>query len=95
MDAFHQKLARIAFDASDELGLVLAGGYAISAHHLTSRPSRDLDFATTSTLPLDVITDRLAASTAAPATTFRSSKRLRRWPASRSTMAITAAKSTC
>lgn len=60
MDPFHQQLARIAFDASDDLGLVLAGGYAISAHHLTSRPSRDLDFATASALPLDVITDRLA-----------------------------------
>ncbi|MFI7546287.1 nucleotidyl transferase AbiEii/AbiGii toxin family protein [Actinoplanes sp. NPDC049599] len=57
MDPFHQRLARTAFDASDDLGLVLAGGYAISAHHLTSRPSRDLDFATMSTLPLDVITD--------------------------------------
>lgn len=61
MDPFHQELARIAFEASDDLGLVLAGGYAISAHRLTSRPSRDLDFATASTLPLDVITDRLAS----------------------------------
>ena len=61
MDPFHQQLARIALDASDDLGLVLAGGYAISAHHLTSRPSRDLDFATVSALPLDVITDRLAS----------------------------------
>lgn len=60
MDPFHQQLARIAFEAAEDFGLVLAGGYAISAHHLTSRPSRDLDFATVSTLPLDVITDRLA-----------------------------------
>ncbi|GAA2605440.1 nucleotidyl transferase AbiEii/AbiGii toxin family protein [Paractinoplanes durhamensis] len=60
MDPFHQQLARIAFAASEDLGLVLAGGYAISAHQLTSRPSRDLDFATVSTLPLDVITDRLS-----------------------------------
>ena len=54
--------ARIAFDASGNLGLVLAGGYAISAHHLTTRPSRDLDFATVSALPLDVITDRLGGA---------------------------------
>jgi hypothetical protein len=95
VDPFHQQLARIAFDASDDLGLVLAGGYAISAHQLTSRPSRDLDFATVSTLPLDVITDRLGDVTAPPATTFRSSKRLRRWPASRSTTGTSDAKSTC
>jgi len=31
----------VAFGAGDELGLVLAGGYAVSAHHLTDRPSRD------------------------------------------------------
>ena len=60
MDPFHERLARIAFESGGDLGLVLAGGYAISAHHLTSRPSRDLDFATLSTLPLGVITDRLA-----------------------------------
>jgi hypothetical protein len=60
MDPFHESLARIAFAASDDLGLVLAGGYAISAHRLTSRPSRDIDFATMSTLPLAVVTDRLA-----------------------------------
>jgi hypothetical protein len=28
METFHRRLARIAFDAGDELGLVLAGGYA-------------------------------------------------------------------
>jgi hypothetical protein len=60
VDPFHESLARIAFAASGDLGLVLAGGYAISAHRLTSRPSRDIDFATVSTLPLAVITDRLA-----------------------------------
>lgn len=69
MDPFHQQLARIAFDASDDLGLVLAGGYAISAHQLTSRPSRDPDFATVSTLPLDVITDRLRRWPASRSTT--------------------------
>ena len=59
MDWLHQRLARIAFDAGDDLGLVLAGGYAISAHRLTERPSRDLDLATASRLPLDEITNRL------------------------------------
>jgi Nucleotidyl transferase AbiEii toxin, Type IV TA system len=60
VDRLHERLARIAFNAGDELGLVLAGGYAISAHQLTERPSRDLDLATASPLPLGAITDRLA-----------------------------------
>jgi hypothetical protein len=61
VDLFHERLARIAFGAGEQLGLVLAGGYAISAHGLTSRPSRDLDFATSSELSLDLVTERLAA----------------------------------
>lgn len=60
MEDFHRTLARIGFDAGDDLGLVLAGGYAISQYGLTSRPSRDVDFATASPLPLPQITDRLA-----------------------------------
>jgi hypothetical protein len=62
METFHQRLARIAFDAGDELGLVLAGGYAVSAHRLTDRPSRDLDFATASPLNLPDVTNRLSAA---------------------------------
>ena len=61
MDTFHQQLARIAFDAAADLGLMLAGGYAIRAHGLTSRPSRDLDFVTRSPLPQAEVTERLAA----------------------------------
>ena len=60
MEDFHTELARVAFNAGDELGLVLAGGYAIRAHELTERPSRDLDFATAAAMGLDEITARLA-----------------------------------
>jgi hypothetical protein len=60
VDSFHRRLARLALTADDDLGLMLAGGYAISAHGLTSRPSQDLDFATRSLLPMDQVTDRLA-----------------------------------
>src|SRR5262245_21836686 len=60
MDDLHRTIAQIGFDAGDDLGLVLAGGYAISQYGLTSRPSRDVDFATASPLPLPQVTDRLA-----------------------------------
>jgi hypothetical protein len=60
MDDFHRKLAQIGFDAGDDLGLVLAGGYAIAQYDLTSRPSQDVDFATASALALPQIVDRLA-----------------------------------
>ncbi|RZU49514.1 nucleotidyltransferase AbiEii toxin of type IV toxin-antitoxin system [Krasilnikovia cinnamomea] len=58
MEELHLRLARIGFEAGEDLGLVLAGGYAISAHQLTSRPSRDIDFATAAAMPLRALHDR-------------------------------------
>jgi hypothetical protein len=60
VDDFHRRLAQIGFAAGDDLGLVLAGGYAIAQYDLTSRPSQDVDFATASALSLPQITNRLA-----------------------------------
>ncbi|WP_346536463.1 nucleotidyl transferase AbiEii/AbiGii toxin family protein [Micromonospora sp. DPT] len=60
MDEAHQRLLRVGFAAGDDLGLVLAGGYALSAHNLLSRPSRDIDFATATALPLQAVAARLA-----------------------------------
>jgi hypothetical protein len=62
VDDFHRLLAQIGFHAGDDLGLVLAGGYAIAEYDLTSRPSRDVDFATASPLPLPQIADQLAGA---------------------------------
>ncbi|MFF3856333.1 nucleotidyl transferase AbiEii/AbiGii toxin family protein [Micromonospora sp. NPDC002575] len=52
-------MLRIGFDAGDDLGLVLAGGYAMCAHELVSRPSQDIDFATASALPLSTVVSGL------------------------------------
>ncbi|MER7458281.1 nucleotidyl transferase AbiEii/AbiGii toxin family protein [Micromonospora sp. NPDC126480] len=60
MDELHRRLLHIGFAAGTELGLVLAGGYALAAHELTNRPSRDIDFATATPLPLPVVAERLA-----------------------------------
>ncbi|MFI7212170.1 hypothetical protein [Micromonospora maritima] len=62
MDDLHARLLRVGFRAGDELGLVLAGGYALVAHDLVRRPSRDIDFATATGLPLPVVAARLAAA---------------------------------
>jgi hypothetical protein len=60
MDELHRRLLRIGFDAGPELGLVLAGGYALVAHDLVERPSQDIDFATATSLPLPDVAARLA-----------------------------------
>jgi len=62
MQELHRRLLKIGFEAGDDLALVLAGGYALAAHELIDRPSRDVDFATSSPLPLDQIVLRLAAA---------------------------------
>lgn len=60
MDALHRRLLEIGFAAGDDLGLVLAGGYAMCAHELVNRPSQDIDFATATALPLPDVVIRLA-----------------------------------
>ncbi|MEU9741647.1 nucleotidyl transferase AbiEii/AbiGii toxin family protein [Micromonospora chersina] len=60
MDTLHRRLLGIGFAAGDDLGLVLAGGYAMCAHELVNRPSQDIDFATATALPLPTVVARLA-----------------------------------
>jgi hypothetical protein len=62
MEELHERLLRIGFEAGSELGLVLAGGYALAAHDLVDRPSQDIDLATGTALPMPHIVERLAAA---------------------------------
>lgn len=47
MDAFHERLARVAPARAAMYGFCLAGGYAVQAHGLLERPSEDIDLFTT------------------------------------------------
>ncbi|MFI6162161.1 nucleotidyl transferase AbiEii/AbiGii toxin family protein [Micromonospora haikouensis] len=71
MEELHRQLLRIGFAAGDDLGLVLAGGYAMCAHELVSRPSQDIDFATASALPLSTVVSRLADAEHRPRSRLR------------------------
>jgi hypothetical protein len=46
MEARHRVLAEIALAAAGSYGLALAGGYAVRAHGIGSRPSGDVDLFT-------------------------------------------------
>jgi hypothetical protein len=48
---YHQRLAKVALDAIEKYGFVLAGGYAISANGMGNRPSSDVDLFTNSGSP--------------------------------------------
>ncbi|GGO05880.1 hypothetical protein GCM10010116_11540 [Microbispora rosea subsp. aerata] len=48
MDDFHRRLAGIALTAAANHGFALAGGYAVQAHGVLTRPSEDIDLFTSS-----------------------------------------------
>ncbi|GIH70621.1 nucleotidyl transferase AbiEii/AbiGii toxin family protein [Sphaerimonospora thailandensis] len=60
LEGDHALLMQAALPVCDRYGLVLAGGYAIKAHGLVTRPSDDIDFATASSAPMEEIVNALA-----------------------------------
>lgn len=61
MPPFHRRLIEAGLDLCEEYGLFLAGGYAMKAHGLVDRPSKDIDFATEHPLPVERLTERIVA----------------------------------
>ena len=47
LTAFQMEVARLFFALPESAGFLLAGGAALVAQHLTTRPTEDLDFFTT------------------------------------------------
>lgn len=56
MDAFHDRLARLALQAGGEHGFCLAGGYAVQAYGFVERVSMDVDLFTTQAAVADFAT---------------------------------------
>ena len=56
----HALLVEAVLPVCAQYGLALAGGYAIKAHGLVTRPSDDVDFATGHSSPVEEITEALA-----------------------------------
>ncbi|MEV0405436.1 nucleotidyl transferase AbiEii/AbiGii toxin family protein [Actinoallomurus sp. NPDC050550] len=61
MPPFHRRIIEAGLDLCEAYGLFLAGGYAMRAHGLVDRPSKDIDFATDHPLPVDELTARVVA----------------------------------
>ncbi|MGI8329020.1 nucleotidyl transferase AbiEii/AbiGii toxin family protein [Actinomadura scrupuli] len=69
VDGFRQRVAlyelvivllEAGLGLCEQYELFLAGGYAMKAHGLVDRPSKDLDFVTASPLPVDQLTEQVA-----------------------------------
>jgi hypothetical protein len=56
----HRRLLRDVLDVGAEHGFVITGGYAVQAHGLVNRLSRDLDVATQSHAQMETIAAALA-----------------------------------
>jgi hypothetical protein len=51
----HRRLLRDLLEVGSDFPLVITGGYAVQAHGLVDRASRDLDVATQSPISMDAI----------------------------------------
>lgn len=79
MDPLNRELLQIGFDAGDDLGLVLAGGYALVAHEMVDRTCRDIGFATETALQLARSSTGCLLHIARRASLSRSSRARRAW----------------
>lgn len=70
LDGFHLEIARIAGRVLEPHGFALGGGYALQAHGVTDRPSKDLDTYTQSQDPVDYQAGEVALVSALSQTGF-------------------------
>ena len=61
LNALHRRLMQDVLEIGNSLPLVITGGYAVQAHRLVDRLSRDIDVATDSTIPMDDIASVVVA----------------------------------
>jgi Nucleotidyl transferase AbiEii toxin, Type IV TA system len=59
---FHRRMIDAVLTVADQYGLLLCGGYAVRAHGLVERPSKDVDFATCEPIPLDEVAKGLVVA---------------------------------
>jgi hypothetical protein len=59
MNDLHRRLLQDVLEVGNDLPFVLTGGYAVQAHGIVDRLSRDIDVATNSPLPMEILAARL------------------------------------
>lgn len=61
LSVLHRRLMQDVLEIGNSLPLVITGGYAVQAHQLVDRLSRDIDVATDSDIPMKDIATVVAA----------------------------------
>jgi hypothetical protein len=64
LNALHRRLLRDVLEIGNAFPFVITGGYAVQAHGLVDRLSRDIDVATNSSVPMASLADQLVAGLA-------------------------------
>ena len=55
LNDLHRRLLQDVLEIGNDLPLVITGGYAVQAHHIVDRFSRDIDMATDSMMAMEAI----------------------------------------
>jgi hypothetical protein len=61
MGDLHRRLLQDVLEVGNDLPFVITGGYAVQAHGIVERPSRDIDVATDSSIPMENLASQLIA----------------------------------
>jgi hypothetical protein len=61
LNALHRRLLQDVLEIGNAFPFVITGGYAVQAHGLVDRLSRDIDVATNSSVPMAALADHLVA----------------------------------
>jgi hypothetical protein len=59
MSDLHRRLLQDVLEVGNDLPFVITGGYAVQAHGIVERPSRDIDVATNSSIPMEIVASQL------------------------------------
>lgn len=59
LNDLHRRLLRDVLEVGNDLPFVITGGYAVQAHGIVDRLSRDIDVATNSPIPMETLASRL------------------------------------
>jgi hypothetical protein len=62
LNALHKRLLQDILEVGNAFPLVITGGYAVQAHGLVDRLSRDIDVATDSSVPMESLADHVATA---------------------------------
>jgi hypothetical protein len=61
LNALHRRLLQDVLEIGNAFPFVITGGYAVQAHGLVDRWSRDIDVATNSPVPMAALAEHLVA----------------------------------